>query len=69
MSWFWRAEVPGSEPPGLAETGFADAFASQAEAEAWLTSSYPELAELGVRTVALYEEERLVYGPMSLEPE
>jgi len=69
MSWFWRAEAPSAELAGLAETGFADAFVSQAEAEAWLTSSYPALAELGVRTVALYEEQRLVYGPMSLEPE
>jgi hypothetical protein len=69
MSWFWRAEAAGAELPGLAETGFADAFGSQSEAEAWLTSNYPELAELGVRTVALYEEQRIVYGPMSLEPE
>ena len=28
-----------------------------------------DLREAGVRTVSLYEEQRLVYGPMSLDPE
>jgi hypothetical protein len=30
---------------------------------------YPELMEAGVEAVSLYEEGRLVYGPMRLEPE
>ena len=35
-------------------------FASQGEAETWLGEFYPELMSAGVRTVTLYEEDRLV---------
>ncbi len=42
-------------------------FADQGSAETWLTEHYLELDDLGVREVSLYEEGRLVYGPMSLE--
>jgi len=42
-------------------------FADQSSAETWLTEHYLELDDLGVREVSLYEEGRLVYGPMSLE--
>ena len=31
-------------------------------------SSIPSLVDAGVRAVSLYEADRLVYGPMSLEP-
>ena len=40
----------------------------QAAAEAWLTAGYLDLLDAGVTAVSLYEEDRLVYGPMSLEP-
>lgn len=69
MAWFWRGEA-GPEAPGpdvLDDTGLATGFESQAAAEGWLTSAYAELAEQGVRAVSLYEEDRLVYGPMSLD--
>jgi hypothetical protein len=42
-------------------------FPSQGEAESWLGEFYPDLVEQGVRAVTLYEAERRVYGPMSLE--
>lgn len=67
MAWFWRAQGGPSDPDALAALGFDDAFGSQAEAEAWITAGYAELAEQGVTAVSLYEEDRLVYGPMSLE--
>lgn len=38
-------------------------WASQGEAETWLGECYPQLQAAGVRTVSLYEEKRLVYGP------
>lgn len=65
MSWFWRAEPSPADPSG----DLGGAFASQQAAEAWLTAQFAELSADGVRTVALYEEGRLVYGPMSLDAE
>lgn len=65
MSWFWRVEA--SVTPGAGDLG--GAFDSQQAAEAWLTTHFLELSGHGVGAVALYEEERLVYGPMSLDPE
>lgn len=43
-------------------------FDSQAEAETWLTSHYEALRDDGVGAVTLCEEDRVVYGPMSLDP-
>ncbi|MFP5282575.1 MAG: hypothetical protein ACLGIF_03890 [Actinomycetes bacterium] len=64
MAWRWRATPSGSDAPGLDR-----AFPSQGEAETWLGEFYPDLLDAGVRAVSLYEEDRLVYGPMSLEPD
>lgn len=64
MSWRWAGEPPAAEGPDLGRT-----FTSQGEAETWLGEYFPDLAEAGVATVTLYEEDRLVYGPMSLEPD
>ena len=44
-------------------------FPTQGEAETWLGEFYPQLLSAGVRAVSLYEADRLVYGPMSLEPD
>ena len=44
-------------------------FQTQGEAETWLGEFYPSLLSAGVRAVSLYEADRLVYGPMSLEPD
>ena len=62
MSWRW---VPDREPTRSVPE--ARTFASQGEAESWLGEFYPELMSAGVRAVTLYEEDRLIYGPMSLE--
>lgn len=66
MSWQWRWVPAGSESD-LPEA--AESFGSQAEAEAWLTAHFLDLADAGVAEVSLYEEDRLVYGPMSLDAE
>lgn len=69
MSWHWRADArPGAglDPVAL---GLDLHFPAQGEAESWLGETFPDLAEAGVTAVSLYEEDRLVYGPMSLEPE
>jgi hypothetical protein len=68
MSWHW---VPDQKPassrsnhdlPSINRT-----FQTQGEAETWLGEFYPSLVAGGVRAVSLYEADRLVYGPMSLE--
>ena len=62
MAWRWRYE--GVETPA----GSAD-FPSQGDAEAWLSEGWSVLREDGVRAVTLLEDDREVYGPMSLDPE
>ena len=44
-------------------------FQTQGEAETWLGEFYPSLLSAGVRAVGLYEADRLVCRPMSLEPD
>ncbi|MDO4783691.1 MAG: hypothetical protein Q3997_01160 [Propionibacteriaceae bacterium] len=65
MSYRW---VP-TDAAHASDLGLGQPFADQAEAEAWLSSYYEDLAEAGVTEVSLYEEDRLVYGPMSLLPD
>jgi hypothetical protein len=42
-------------------------FSAQGDAETWIGEVWRELAELEVDSVTLYEADRLVYGPMSLQ--
>jgi hypothetical protein len=42
-------------------------FPTRSDAETWLGEAYPDLAEDGVSAVTLFEGDREVYGPMSLE--
>ncbi len=70
MSWCWQAVTrSGAGPLDPAELGLDQRFPSQGDAESWLGESYPDLMAAGVQAVSLYEEDRLVYGPMRLEPE
>lgn len=64
MSWRW---APDRAPSG--DVLLDRRFASQGEAESWLGEFYPDLVEAGVSAVTLYEEDRLVYGPMRLDTE
>jgi len=64
MTWHW---VPDRNPDDRSE--ISTTFPTQGEAETWLGEFYPDLVDAGVRAVSLYEADRLVYGPMSLEPE
>ncbi len=66
MGYYWAATP---EPPeDVAEaTGLLVEFDEQADAESWLTASYENLTEVGIHAVSLYEGDRLVYGPMSLD--
>jgi hypothetical protein len=68
-AWWWRFETVAGETVEVDEEYVAQRFPSQAEAESWVGESYAKLVSLGVDAVSLFEEERLVYGPMSLHPE
>ena len=61
--WHWQAD----RDPG--DGSLDQTFPSQGEAETWLGEFYPDLVDAGVKAVSLYESDRRVYGPMSLEPE
>jgi hypothetical protein len=60
--WHWE----GDRDPG--DGSLDQTFPSQGEAETWLGEFYPDLLDRGVRSVSLREADRLVYGPMVLEP-
>lgn len=62
--WHWTSA--GVDDATLAATGLAQQFGSQADAEAWLTSSFEALTDAGVDAVTLTCDGRIVYGPMSL---
>jgi len=64
MAWRWRLEDAGGAPVDLPEQSAA--FPSRADAESWLGECWPELLDAGVEAVRLLEDEREVYGPMSL---
>ena len=66
-SWRWRLEdASGAEVTVTGE--YADqTFPSQGDAESWVGEVYADLADLGVAQVTLFEFDREVYGPMSLE--
>ncbi len=65
FGWHASTNADGSGGATPLEARFAD----QAEAEEWLSANFEELLEQGLASVTLYEEDRLVYGPMSLLPQ
>ncbi len=60
MSWHWQPDTPPADWTALE-------FPTQGEAETWLGEFFPELVDAGVGSVSLYEADRRVYGPMSLD--
>jgi hypothetical protein len=65
MAWTWRLlDASGADvdldaaPPS---------FPNQSDAESWLGEEWPELLAAGIDGVVLLEDEREVYGPMSLQ--
>ncbi|MBK9696244.1 MAG: hypothetical protein IPO80_02165 [Propionibacteriaceae bacterium] len=66
MAYYW-VTTPELTEEDQSDLGLDQGFDEQQHAEEWLTASYAELADFGVHAVALFDEGRLVYGPMSLE--
>lgn len=66
-SWTWSyVDSLGEQIP---DAGAAGPFPTQAEAEAYLSESWAELAQAGVATVTLLRDGEVEYGPMSLAAE
>jgi hypothetical protein len=63
-AWLWRFERNDG-----AEVGASAVFPAQADAESWLGENWRELLAQGIDRVVLLNEEREVYGPMSLHAE
>lgn len=66
MTYQWVSAQAGADV--TRETGLDQSFHTRADAEAWLSSCYDELAEAGVDEVTLFQDDHVVYGPMSLHP-
>jgi hypothetical protein len=66
--WAWRYERTDGSVVDAAPDGAPTSFPAQGDAESWIGESWPSLLEAGVDAVSLLEDERVVYGPMSLHP-
>ena len=68
MPWSWRFEAAdGGAVAGQPER--SQVFPTQSDAETWIGETWHELLDAGVDQVSLLEEDRVVYGPMSLHPQ
>lgn len=71
MAWYWRFLDASGEvikDDDGSPTGQDVEFPTQSDAESWIGEHWRHLAESGVDAVTLLEEDREVYGPMSLSP-
>lgn len=60
MAWTWRYHGAYGAPVEAGDVP-AETFTSRGDAESWLGETWSELAEEGVGTVTLLEEDREVY--------
>jgi hypothetical protein len=68
MPWTWRYEKADGTP--VANDDLQEAiFASQGDAESWLGENWRTLLKSGVEQVTLFDDTRVEYGPMGLNPE
>jgi hypothetical protein len=58
MTYHWRYSTGG----------MSTEFPTQADAETWVGEVWQDLLADGVEDVTLLEEQRVIYGPMSLRP-
>jgi hypothetical protein len=64
MGWTWRVETSDGAPAGT-DVDIPE-FSNQSDAETWLGEAWQELAASGGGQVFLLDDDRVVYGPMSL---
>lgn len=63
MAWTWNYQTSSADAPTDSQE-----FPTQSDAETWIGEGWAELLESGVDAVYLKEDDRVVYGPMSLHP-
>lgn len=68
MAWTWRYEAADGTRVNPATAPVAEDFPAQGDAESWVGEVWRELLDSGVDAVSLLEDDRVVYGPMSLHP-
>ncbi len=66
MAWKWLLENVAGE---TVEIGSAPEFSTQSDAETWIGETWRDLADADVMQASLFEDDHLVYGPMSFESE
>jgi hypothetical protein len=66
MSWTWQIDAADDGSATLDHE--VPAFSSQSDAESWLGEVWRELVDAGGVQATLLEDDREVYGPMSLLP-
>ena len=64
--WWWRLENSAGVEVTVGDDLAGERFSSQADAESWVGETWSDLAAEGVDAVTLFENDRQVYGPMSL---
>jgi hypothetical protein len=67
--WRWQLlDAGGVDVSAVHDpTGRELRFTSQGDAETWIGEAWRQLADAGVDAVTLFEADRQVYGPMSLQ--
>ena len=65
-TWTWSYQNTAGDNVESSVT--SPSFPNQSDAESWIGETWAELLADGVDAVSLLEDERIVYGPMSLHP-
>ena len=68
MSYHWEPATGSFDRKELDRNDLLKHFDSKEAAEEWMSLFYDDLVNLGVAEATLMEEDRVVYGPMSLLP-
>lgn len=68
MAWTWRYEGEDGTAIERPEVPASEQFPTQGDAETWIGEVWRDLLATGVAQVTLLEDDRRVYGPMSLHP-
>jgi hypothetical protein len=68
MAWLWQYLKTDGGVDTEPDAGEPPTFSSQADAESWIGEEWQTLLKSGVEAVTLMEDDREVYGPMSLHP-
>lgn len=66
VPWWWQ--LLDADGRVVAPADGRQEFPTRGDAESWVGEFWQDLADDGITAVTLFEGEREVYGPMSLEP-